>query len=139
MKQFRERLPPCDFYLEKCRRGTTAKVDVRIYIPLYLYIYICIYIHVYMYIHTYMYLRCTHMLCSQYRCTRICTRTYTEARVHHTSARVSKWNEISLLFIARASEYQRTSAATCRLCRAALSRLTAVSKELLCDERAGST
>jgi hypothetical protein len=59
------------------------------------------------------------------------TRRTQRARLHYTSARVSKWNEISLLFIARASKCQRTSAATCRLCWAALSRLTAVSKELL--------
>lgn len=45
-------------------------------------------------------------------------RARARAHIHHV-ARVSKWNEISLLFIARASECQRTSVATCRLCRAA--------------------
>jgi len=101
--------------------------------------YLCTYTHTRMRAHTHTHTHNAHVLCSQYRYACICKRTYIEARVHHTSARVSKWNEISLLFIARVSEYQCTSAATCRLCRAALSRLTAVSKELLCDERAGST
>lgn len=30
VERFRERLPSCDFYLEKCRWRTTAKVDARI-------------------------------------------------------------------------------------------------------------
>ena len=92
VKQFRERLPPCDFYLEKCRRGTTAKVDVRIHT----FVHIHTHTHAH---HTYTHLQCTRALLSVLIHTEIYMQTYVHrgARSPYVGTRIEmEWDFSSI-------------------------------------------